>query len=471
MLPGRGLCMLAGALLAGCAVGPDYERPELEMPEAWPEQAVLEAGSGEALREWWQGFGDPVLDELVERALADNLELGIQAARVAEARAQLGLARAEQLPTVGLQAEATRQRQPAAVFGLEDFETAPRDLFSIAGLLGYEVDLWGRLAREREAAAAGLEANIYAREAVRLGLIADVVVTYAGLRGAQRQLQVTERTLAARQESVRVQQLRYEAGAIDELELRQAESALAAARAELPTRIEALRRRESALGILLGTQPSELLEAIELPAGELRAGMVPGKIPAELPAELLNRRPDLRAAESELRQATAAVGASEAAGLPQLTLSGLLGTAAADSSDLFTSQAESWSVGAMLAGPLLDFGRTRARVESAEARREVAELRYRATVALALTEVRDALVFYRSSGQRLEAAEGQLVALRRTEELAEIRYAAGYISIIELLEAQRALLAVELAHARTLADRYAATATLFKALGGGWEVP
>jgi len=459
----------AAGALAGCAVGPDYERPELQMPAAWPDQAVLERASTAELHEWWRAFGDPVLDELVERALGDNLELRIQAARVDEARARLGLARAEQWPTVDLQAEASRQRQPAAAFGLEGFETAPRTLFSVSGLLGYEIDLWGRLAREREAAAADLQANVYAGEAVRLGLIADVVVTYAGLRSAQRQLRVTERTVAARQDAMQVQRLRYQAGAIDELELRQSEVALAAARAELPARIEELRRRESALGILLGMRPAALFEAIELPKGGLQKEAIPGTIPARLPADLLSRRPDLRAAESELRMATAAVGVAEAARLPRLTLSGMLGTAAADRADLFTSQSESWRVGAMLDGPLFDFGRARTRFASAEARLEAAELRYRATVAVALVEVRDALAFYESSGQRLEAVETQITALRRTQELAEIRYEAGYISIIELLDAQRALLTAELAQARALANRYVATATLFKALGGGWE--
>ena len=462
--------LAAASALAACAVGPDYERPELEMPLAWPDQAVLEAESSADLHEWWRVFGDPVLDELVDRALADNLELRIQVARVEEARARLGLARAEQLPTVDLQAEASRERQPAAAFGFEGFDPAPRTLFSVSGLLGYEIDLWGRLAREREAAAADLEASVYAGEAVRLGLIADVVVTYAGLRSAQRQLRVTERTVAARQESVQVQRLRYEAGAIGELDLRQAESALATARAELPARIEALRRRESALGILLGMPPAELFEALDLPDGGLEKAVIPATIPADLPADLLNRRPDLRAAESELQIATAAVGVAEAARLPRLTLSGLLGTAAADSAGLFSSEAEAWRVGATLDGPLFDFGRSRARFASAEARLEAAELRYRATVAVALAEVRDALAFYETSGQRLEAVEAQIRALRRTEELAEIRYDAGYISIIELLDAQRALLAAELAHARALADRYVATATLFKVLGGGWEV-
>lgn len=463
------LLLAAAGLLPGCAIGPEYEPPELQMPAAWPDNVVLDTASDEALGEWWRRFEDPVLEGLVAHALEDNLELRIQAARVEEARARLGLARAEQLPTVGMQAEATRQRQPAAAFGIEGFATPPLNLFSISGVLGYELDLWGRLAREREAATAQLESSVYAQQAVRLGLVADVVVGYFALRSAQRQLEITERTLAARREGVRVERLRYEAGMIDELSLRQSEAELAATRTELPARIDELQRRESVLGILLGLRPAALIEALQIAAGTLEDITLPAHVPAELPAALLARRPDLRAAEAELVAATAGIGAARAARLPQLNLAGLVGTAASSAGELFGSDTEAWSVGAGISGPLYDFGRGRARVESAQALREQAELRYRATVALALAEVRDALVFHASSGTRLDAVREQVAALRRSEELAEIRYRNGYISIIELLDAQRALLGAELALAQVTAERFAATATLFKALGGGWE--
>jgi outer membrane protein, multidrug efflux system len=461
--------LAAAALLAGCAVGPAYEPPELDMPSAWPEHAVLSDAEGQALGEWWRRFNDPVLDGLVDRALADNLELRLQAARVEEARARLGLARAEQLPTVGVQAEATRQRQPAAAFGLESLDSPPRNLFSIAGVLSYEIDLWGRLAREREAAMARFEGSVHVREAVRLGLIADLAVGYFGLRSAERQLEITRQTIAARKEGVRIERLRYEAGQIDELVFRQAESELATTRAELPARIDELRRRESALGILLGLSPAELLETFRIDSSGLEEITLPAKVPADLPSTLLERRPDLRAAESELVAATAAVGVATAARLPQLNLAALLGTVAGSSGDLFSGDAEAWSVGATVAGPLFDFGRGRARVEVTQAQRDQAELRYRSTVAIALSEVRDALIFYDSSGDRLDAVQAQVAALRRTEELAGIRFREGYIGILDLLAAQRALLGAELALAQATADRFAATATLFKALGGGWE--
>lgn len=460
---------IAAMILAGCVAGPEYERPELALPDAWPEQPVLDIESGESLAEWWRRFEAPALNTLVERALADNIELQIQAARVEEARARLGLARAEQFPTVSAQAEATRQRQPAAVFGIEGIESEPRNLFQVAGVLDYEIDLWGRLAREREAAGAELQRNAYAREAMRLAVITDVVVGYFGLRSAQRQLEITSRTIEVREESVRVERLRYEAGQIDELAFRQAQAELAGTRAELPLRIEELQRLESALSILLGIEPAELFRVLEIPEVQLEQAVLPASVPADLPSELLNRRPDLRAVEAELMAATANVGVAEAGRLPRLNLAALAGTAAAETSLLFQGEAETWSAGASLAGPVFDFGRGRARVETSEALREQAELRYRATVARALVEVRDALVFYRSSGDRFEATKVQVDALRRTEELARIRYDAGYIGILELLIVQRALLNAELGHASARSARFAATATLFKALGGGWE--
>ncbi|MFU8822462.1 MAG: efflux transporter outer membrane subunit [Gammaproteobacteria bacterium] len=459
----------AGLLVAGCAVGPDYRPPELQVPAAWPESAVLESPSEQSIGDWWRRFEDPVLDALVERALADNLDLRIQVARIGEARARLGLARAEQWPTVGIQAEATRRRTPAAAFGVEGFETPPLNLFGIAGVLGYEIDLWGRIARQREAAMAQLEGSLYATAAVRLGLITDVAVGYFGLRSAQRQMDIAERTLAARQEGVRVERLRYDAGMIDELSLRQAEVELAATRAELPVRIDELQRRETALGLLLGLDPAELVESLQVADGGLGDITLPDSVPAELPSALLSRRPDLRAAEAEVIAATAAIGVAQAARLPQLNLAASFGTAASTTGNLFTSDAEAWNIGGTLTGPLYDFGRGRARVDTAEALREQSELRYRATVARAFAEVRDALTFFASTGIRLDAVQEQVTALRRTEELAEIRYREGYISIIELLDAQRALLGAELALAQATSDRFAAAATLFKTLGGGWE--
>lgn len=460
---------LCALLLGACAVGPTYERPRLEMPAAWPDTLAAPASTADEMQGWWRRFDDPELDRLIQRALEDNLDLRLGFARVQEARARLGLARAEQFPTVALQAEASRQRQPAAAFGFDGIDTPPRNVFSVSGVLSYELDLWGRLARSREAAAAELERSMYAHEALRITLVADVVTGYYALRSARDQLDITRRTLASREENVRVQRLRYEAGMVDELVLRQAESDLATVRAQLPVRADAVYRRESALAILAGLDPAALVAGLDLETPAADAVPAAAAVPSVLPAELLARRPDLRAVEAGLQAATARVGVAIAARLPQLNLAALAGSVAGSAGDLFGSEAESWRIGAAASGPLLDFGRGRAGVEIASALREQAELQYRAAVTVAVAEARDALRAYDNSLATQRALEDQVAALRRTEALADIRYREGYISIIELLDAQRGLLNAELLLAQARADHYAATATLFKALGGGWE--
>ncbi|MFU8821969.1 MAG: efflux transporter outer membrane subunit [Gammaproteobacteria bacterium] len=465
-MPSSSSLLLLVAVLAGCAVGPDYERPELAMPESWPEPVALPAV--ELPDDWWRAFGDPVLDGVVERALAENLGLRLEYARIAEARARLGLARAELYPSVALQAEANRQRQPSAAVGIENFEIPPRTLLSVAGSLSYEVDLWGGLARGREAAGAALERSVFAAEAVRQALAADVVSTWYALQAARRQLEIAERSMASRAETVRVQRLRHEAGLIDELALRQAEAELATVRAQRPGLEDAVNARASALGILLGLSPAELI-GTAFPESGQAAPAGPGDIPVVLPAELLARRPDVRAAEAQLVAATAGVGVAVASRLPGLNLAALVGQAAGTAGDLFTADAETWSFTGTIAGPLLDFGRGRARVDTARAVRDQAELGYRTAVAVAVAEARDALRAYANSREALDAVQGQVTALERTEALAQIRYSEGYIGILELLDAQRGLLAAQLVLAETRAARLAAAATLFKALGGGWE--
>ncbi|ABI56756.1 efflux transporter outer membrane subunit [Alkalilimnicola ehrlichii MLHE-1] len=469
--------LAAVLILAGCAVGPDYQAPEMDLPEAWPESSLLADGERAAWVDWWKRFDDPTLNQLVERAVANNLDIRLQAARLEEARARLGMASAEQLPTVDLQAEAARERGPAtlqpAFPGVEP-RARTDNLFSVSGVLGYEIDLFGRLAREREAAEAFLLENVFSQDAVRLNLIADVVTTYFDLRAAQQQLAITENTLVSREETYALERVRYEAGETDELTLRQAEAELQSTRAEIPLRQEQVSTLEGVLGVLVGMSPAELMTLDEMDLGEytpLEAIHLPEDLPATLPSELLERRPDVRAAEAELMAATAAIGVAQAERLPRLNLTALLGTAATDTSDLFTGAAETWGLGSSVAGPLFDFGRGRAGVEAAEAMAAQSRARYQATVISAFNEVRDALSLYRTSSQRAQAIRAQVAAVERTSQLAELRYQEGFIGFIEVLDAQRSLLAAELALAEAVRDQLNATATLFKALGGGWAQP
>ncbi|MBZ0330552.1 efflux transporter outer membrane subunit [Halomonas sp. ANAO-440] len=458
---------LATALLAGCAMGPDYRAPELALPDEWPEHVMLSAEARQEWQSWWTRFEDPSLDRLVERAVDDNLDIRLQLARIEEARARLGLARAEQLPSVGAQAEASRERTPGTASPLGQSSTG--NLFSLAGVLNYELDLWGRLDREREASEALLEQSEFARDAVRLNVIADVVATYFDLRNAERQLRITEETVASREETYRIEQIRFDSGETGELALRQAQSELETTRAQLPGQKQRVRMLEGALAILVGMSPAELMDELDFGDTQLADIVLPDSVPAVLPSSLLQRRPDIRSAEAGLIAANASIGVAEASRLPTLNLGGFLGTAAGDSSDLFTTAAQTWGLSATVMGPLFDFGRSRSRVDTAEALAAQAEVQYRATVNQAFNEVRNALVIFETSGERIEATRAQVEALARTLELAEVRYREGFVGFIELLDAQRALLSAELALSEAMRDRLTATATLFKALGGGWE--
>lgn len=455
-------------LLGGCALGPEYRRPDIALPETWPENAALHAEATQGWQAWWMRFDDQALDRLVARAVQDNPDIWMQAARVREAQARLGFAEAEQLPTVALQAEAGRSRQAGAALGTPEIGGITGNLFSLAGVLDYEIDLWGRLAREREAAQALLQESLFAHDAVRLSVIADVVNIYFGLQAAQRDLAITERTLETRKQMFELEQIRFRAGETDELTLLQAQAELETTSAQVPGRIKQVRTLEGALAVLAGVTPSELFGEMELGPKTLEDITLPGAMPHILPSALLERRPDIRAAEAGLMAATAGIGIADAQRLPRLNLTGLLGSAGMETGDMFTASAQTWSLGAGLVGPLLDFGRSKARVETAEALRVQAEIQYRATVNIAFNEVRDALVLFQTTHNRLVAVEKQVQTARRTLELKELQYREGFVGLIDVLGAQRALLFTELEHNAAIRLQLTAAATLFKALGGGW---
>ena len=461
-------------LLAGCAVGPEYQAPDIELPESWPAHITLEQQARDDWHRWWQRFEDPALNRLVERASEDNLELAIQLGRIREARAQLGFADAERFPTVGYQAEANRERTPGAALPIDvqpvqELLTSTNNQYSLAASLEYEIDLWGRLANQRAAAMAALQESLFARDAAELGVIGDVVTTYVSLKSAEAQQALMEETLAAYQETYRLQALRFEHGDISELELRQAEAEWRNLQAELPSLKQQVETLRGALGTLVGMSPDELLTTLDTGTSRLDDLAQPVGIPAVMPSAMLQRRPDIRSAEAALIAATAQIGVAEANRLPSLNLSSFLGTAAASTSDLFSDVARTWGVGASVMGPLFDFGRSQSGVESAEALAEQAEAQYRLTVLTAFNEVRDALYSYDFSKRRLAAIDEQLEAVARTRELAVLMYDQGQVSQLERLDAERNLLSARLAQAGARREQLAATATLFKALGGGWQ--
>lgn len=336
------------------------------------------------------------------------------------------------------------------------------------GLLGYEVDLWGRLQRESNAARAALKESVFTHDSVRLSIIADVVSTYTELRAAQRSLAITERTLETREETVEIERARYEGGSTNELTLRQAESELAATRALVPQQRQRVDQLRNALAILVGMTPRELMADLDFGDSELSDIRLPDEVPEVLPSQLLRRRPDIRAAEAGFMAATEEVGIAMAQRLPSLNLSASIGSVATESGDLFTGPTETWEIGASVLGPIVDFGRNKARVETARSLREQAELQYRVTVRTAFREVRDALAVYEATDERVERLREQVDALKHTLRLAEVRYEEGLTDFLTVQDTQRVLLDAELTLTNALRDRLNATATLFKAMGGGW---
>ncbi|WP_036188946.1 efflux transporter outer membrane subunit [Marinimicrobium agarilyticum] len=466
----RKLTVLAAAiaLASGCAMGPDYRAQAPELPEQWPGESP-QTQTTQDWQQWWTRFEDPTLNQLVSRSLDDNLSLRVQIERIEQARAELGLSKANRWPSLSAQADATRALTSAEVAPAVQGGGQIGNQFSVAGVLSYELDLWGRLAREKEAAAARLAQTIYGTEAVRLNLITEVVTTYFNLRAAEQQLQITRDTIASREQTLELEQLRYDSGASDPLNIRQARAELETTRAQLPLQVQQVHELRSALAVLAGYEPRALIGALNFGDGKLSDIALPDSLPTVLPSELLQRRPDIRASEANLKAATAQVGVAQAQRFPSLNLTALGGSAALDASDLFTAPAEMWSVGANLAGPLFDFGRTGARVDSAESQLAQAQSNYQLSVISAFKETRDALTLYRTADQRVAAVRRQTQAIQETLELAQLQYDAGRIGFYELLDAQRGLLNAQLALSQALSNRLTASATLFKTMGGGWN--
>lgn len=453
------------ALLAGCTMGPDYTRPETEVPQQWP-GTVIRASQVDPF--WWRTYDDPVLSSMIDEALAANSDLLLAAARVAEARALAGLSRAERLPTIEGQADAGRQRQSDE---LAVGAPNPVNNYRLAAVLTYELDLWGRLARSDEAARATLMAQESSQDAVRLAVAADVASGYFNLRALDQQVTVTERTLAARQESYELQQIQYNNGVVTELVLRQAESELAAARAQLPALRQQRALQRNALAVLLGRTPRSLVEQEVARGAAIDNLPVPPVVPDYMPSDILDRRPDIRAVEQQLVAADARIGVAEANFFPRISLTASGGTQSLDLDNLFSSGTGIWSLGGNLVGPIFDFGRNQANLEATEARRQQSYIQYEQTVRTAFREVLDALAAQQGSSERLTAQDRQVAALARTLDLARERYDGGYTGYIEVLDAQRALFQAELDRVLSQRDRLQASVDLYKALGGGWTPP
>lgn len=457
--------------LAGCNFAPDYARPETPLPATLPVPAAAAPVAGAptlpVAPTWWQALGDPQLDAWVQRALAANDNAAIAAARLDEARALFGQARANQRPN--LTGSGSAARQDASDY----LSNVPKEAnaFNLSATLSYELDLWGRLRNSREAARQQLLSSTYGYESVRQTLIADTVTAYFNVVVAREQVAIGEATLADRQESLRLQQLRYDAGAITELDRQQAEADLAAARTRLPGLRRSQEQAENALLTLAGANPEDFWSRAGLD-GIAQTLPEHVRLDAEvLPLALLRQRPDIRAAEAEAEAATANIGVAKAQRWPTLSVGALLGSGATDTDLLFDRESRIWSLTGSLAGPLYDFGRSANRVDAAEAQQEQALLRYQQVVKQAFREVRENAQTLTYAQDQAIAAAAQAAAYDRTVELARTRYDEGYTSFLELLDARRAQFEAQLTLSSARLSALQAAINLNKALGAGLRPP
>ena len=454
----RAAGLLLALTIAGCTLGPDYKRPEVDLPKDFGvAQSPLPAAPT-----WWGVFADPVLDRLVEEALAQSYDLRAAAERIEQSRALLGVARSAQLPEAGVDASVARNRaSELGSFPLppEFVETTTHRLVLRAA---WELDFWGKYRRGTEAARAELAATEAGRDAIRATLVADVARLYFELRAIDRRLETLDRDRLGRVKALELQKVRLDAGMVSELEYRQIESDLRTSEAAVPALRQARVRQESALALLVGRSPRAVFETAIQPGTPATPEV---EVPAGLPSELLLRRPDLREAEARLQAANARIGVARAAYFPSISLTGFYGGESQSLGDIFSSSARTWSFAGGLLQPLFAAGRLRSQEELADARaREAAEL-YRRAIANSFRDVRNAIAAQTNAREALAAQALREQAHARTLELARLRYDNGAISLFEVLETERRLLLARLDAIDAERDRRNAIVELYLALG------
>ena len=445
------------ASLSACMVGPDYQRPEVDVPAAW------RLGATEAVEianiAWWDQFQDPVLSELVRTALANNKDLEIATASVDQAAAQYGIVRSAQFPQVNAGVSAARERSSANA-PLPGGRTV--NDYGVNLSASFELDVWGKLRRATESARANLLATEQGKGTVVLTVVTTVATGYIQLRALDRQLQIAQDTSDSFSEVARLQRIRFEEGAVPESDYRQAESQYRDALAHVPELEREIARQENFISVLLGRNPGPIARGNDID------GFLFPAVPGALPAALLERRPDIRQAEQQLIAANADIGVAKAAYFPDISLTGLLGLESAQLSDLFKGPSRAWSFGAAVAQPIFNAGRIRAQVAQAEALQREALYTYQKAIISAFQDVENALIDQTKFGQVRTEQGRNVAALRRFRDLAELRYREGATIYLEVANAEQSLFNAELAYVATQAQLFQSYANLYRAMGGGW---
>lgn len=462
----RTLLALALATLAGCAALPDLKKPVAELPAAWPR--AMGAPAERVAADWWRAYGDDRLDALIQEALQHNADIRLAAARIQEARANLGLARADQAVQMQGAVEVSRSRR-TEVGAMPAGGSPTNNTYKAQLQAAYELDLWGRYREATNVARSELLSSEYGRDVVRIALTSDVAQAYFTLRALDAQLELLHKTRANRQAAVDLQKLRLDAGVSSELELRQAQAELASLEASQARLTQSQGQQELALAVLIGRSPRALMEDPMARGKPLETLGEPPAIPAGLPSDLLARRPDLRQAEQNVLTTHARIREARAALYPDLSLTAYLGSESKALSDLFSGPAAIWGLTAGLVQSLLNGGRNQAALDVRDARQAQALISYEQAVRQAFREVLDALIAHRQARELAEAEGRRAEALAKARDLADLRYRNGLSNYLTVLDAQRNVLQAELNRIDARLAQLNASAGLALALGGGWQ--
>ena len=467
----------------GCTVGPNYKRPSVDVPggyrgaapSAEAPQATAQTGeqknaqaasqaspSAQSLGEekWWEVFQDKQLQDLIRTALKNNYDVNIAAARILKAQAQLGITRADQLPTLGVGATGINFDAPRNKF----IGNTESSVNAVEASFNWQLDFWGKYRRATEAARANLVAARWAREYVISTLVSDVAASYFQLRALDLQLEISRRTLAARKESLKLTETLVSGGASNMLDQRQAEQLVAAAAESIPDLERRIQQQENYISTLLGSNPGPIargLPLIEQPH--------PPEVPAGLPSTLLERRPDIREAEQQLVSANAQIGVAKAAYYPNVSLTANAGYASSALTSLFTGPAGWWAFGGSLTQPIFAGGRIKSGVRYTEAQKQEFLLMYQKTIQEAFRAVSDSLVAYQKDREFREYHEQLTVAAQDSARLSEVRYGGGRASYLEVLTNETNYFNAELGLAQARLNELLALVDLYRNLGGGWQ--
>jgi len=459
----RCLIALLFLLLTGCAVGPNYKRPPVTVPDSYRGFAP-EAGPQTAVsvgdEKWWEVFQDLQLQALIREALAQNYDVRIAAARVLQAQALLGVTRADQFPTISGGASSSNERLPETRI-TPPIETSPSQ---VNLSLFWELDFWGKFRRSTQAARATLLATEWGQKAVMSSLVSDVATAYFQLLEFDLQMEISRRTLASRKESLRLVEVRAKGGATSLLDVRQSEQLVYTAAAAIPDLERRIEQQENLISILLARNPGPVIRGkpwVESP-------ILPS-VPAGLPSSLIERRPDIQSSEQQLVAANARIGVAKAAYFPQIALTAVAGYQSSALTDLFTGPAGFWNFGGQLVQPIFTGGKIRSNVRLTEAQQQEAVLAYQQSIQQAFREVSDSLVAYRKNQEFRAQQELLTNSAQDATRLSIMRYQGGVTSYLEVLDSDTRYFDAQLGLAQAQLNERLALVQLYNALGGGWQ--